>query len=366
MWILWIEGLLGLLYLLMLMLLLRGWKRWPQNVPKSKLPQPPLSVIIAARNEAKNLRTFLPSICEQQYERFEVVLVLDRCEDNSLEVAEFLQKTYSNLRYIQIEELPDNWSGKKFALQRGIQSSKFDHLVFTDADCRAVSGWLDELGSTFAFGSEIILGLGMYRKGKGWLNRFIRFETWYAGLQYIGWAGWNLPYMAVGRNLAYKKSVYQEHAGFEAFKESLSGDDDLFVNQYGRLHRLGVVTNTRSRTYSEAKRSFKEWVSQKSRHLSASHAYSWGSRMRLGLFHFSHQWHYLIAIGCMLMGIGGWLPLSLLLGRIVISWLLLFRHICQFGHKDLAYTYLALDLFFFLYNLFIVPFGLIKKPSWTK
>ncbi len=356
----------GVTYLTIQVLLALGWEKWRRGSYLQEEELPPISIIVAARNEAKNLLRFLPTLLEQNYQTYEVLLVLDRCEDDSLAIAKKFTKDYLQFRYLSIDDLPPSWTGKKHALDRGIKEARFPYLIFTDADCWVAPEWLSRMGKAFAEGGEIILGIGRYQRRKGWLNRFIRYETFFAAFQYIGWAGWKLPYMGVGRNMGYRREVYEKNAGFLAFKYSLSGDDDLFVNAYGQFHELRVVLDKKGHTFSEAEDNFLDWFRQKNRHVSASQHYSLKSKALLGIFHLSHALSY-VGIGLSLVeGENNWLTLSLWAGRIGISWALVFRQICQFGDKDLLYTYPALDLFFFLYNLFVVPIGLLKKPTWRK
>jgi hypothetical protein len=63
------------------------------------------------------------------------------------------------------------------------------------------------------------------------LNRFIRFETVYSAVQYLSFALNGSPYMGVGRNLIYHKSLFAEANGFKSHEKIASGDDDLFINQ---------------------------------------------------------------------------------------------------------------------------------------
>ena len=103
-----------------------------------------LSVIIPARNEANNIENLLLDLQKQQYSDFEVIVVDDHSEDNTLEVVE---------RFIQSNPwcrlLSNLHSGKKAALTLGIESAKGSIIVTTDADCRISSGWLSALKRYF-------------------------------------------------------------------------------------------------------------------------------------------------------------------------------------------------------------------------
>jgi cellulose synthase/poly-beta-1,6-N-acetylglucosamine synthase-like glycosyltransferase len=363
----YVLALLGsLLYLALLFWMGRGWK-------KSKLPfpepacYPPLSVVMAAHNEATHLRRFLPSILSQPYPDFEVVVALDRCDDESeVVLSELAGKVSVPLRWIRITETPAGWAPKKWALSQAIEGSRHDCLALTDADCAAEPQWLQGIGRAFATGKEVVLGVGKYYAYPGWLNRFIRFETFYAALQYIGLAGQGHPYMGVGRNLAYRKEVYERAGGFSAIRSSLSGDDDLFVNAYAQSQATANMIAPQTVTYSEPERNFGSWKRQKVRHISASANYRLKSKLLLGSFHLAHMasWGGLLLFWT--MNGNFWAGLFLFAGRMMGSWYIFGKVNEVFRERNLLSWFPILDFLFFVYNLSMVPLGLIAKPEWKR
>lgn len=110
----------------------------------------PVSILICAKNEAKNLKQFLPSVLNQSYSNFEVVLINDASIDNTLEVMESFAKTHNNIKIVNVENNEAFWANKKYALTLGIKAAKYDHLLFTDADCKVISNnWISEITSHF-------------------------------------------------------------------------------------------------------------------------------------------------------------------------------------------------------------------------
>ena len=97
------------------------------------------------------------------------------------------------------------------------------------------------------------------------MNRFIRFETILTALQYFsfGWLG--NPYMGVGRNLAYRKSLFLEEKGFNNFLHVTGGDDDLFVNMHARGRNTRLEIAPESQVFSEPKRTWRAYYDLKIR-----------------------------------------------------------------------------------------------------
>jgi cellulose synthase/poly-beta-1,6-N-acetylglucosamine synthase-like glycosyltransferase len=234
----------------------------------------PLSVIICARNESGNLSDNLPSILNQKHSNFEVIVVNDASNDDTEDVLYNLRKKHSKLKFTSIFDNKDFSHGKKLAVTVGIKAAKNEHLVFTDADCKPSSDlWLQKIQKHFSEEKSIVLGYGAYRKEKGLLNNFIRHETFFTGMQYLSFALAGIPYMGVGRNMAYKKELFFRHKGFSSHYHLLSGDDDLFVNEAATKKNAAVEIDHQSITYSEAKKTLSGWFKQKRRHYSTSSLY---------------------------------------------------------------------------------------------
>lgn len=236
---------------------------------------PPVSVIIAARNEAENLKQFLPKILSQDYPDFEVIVVDDCSLDDSRELLAEMQKTHDNLT---ISWVPDNAvqrRGKKLALSIGIKAAKNKWLLFTDADCYPASkNWIRSMANYMNESYDFVLGYGGYKREKSLLNQLIRFDTLKIAIRYAGYAKLGQAYMGVGRNLAYRKSLWVEKRGFAGFFHLASGDDDLFVNAYAKSKRTAICFSAEGKTESLPAASFSEWKDQKSRHLSTSRYYA--------------------------------------------------------------------------------------------
>ena len=240
------------------------------NKKQINIPTKPVSVIISAKNEANNLKKFLPKILSQKYTEFEIIVINDASEDNTLEVLNKFAINNSNLKIVNIKKS----IGKKNALTKGIETSKNNYLLITDADCYPVSeNWISEIMQTFEDKTEVVLAYGAYEQQKGFLNKLICFDTLFIAIKYISYALAGIPYMGVGRNLAYKKDVFIKNKGFNSHKHILSGDDDLFVQEVANKKNTSVVISKESYTKSIPKKTWKEFFTQKRRHLTTGVKY---------------------------------------------------------------------------------------------
>lgn len=233
-----------------------------------------VSVVIAARNEYHHLVKNLQAILEQDYPSFEVVLVNDASDDETEEYLKELVLKYKHLNVVKIQSNLNFFRGKKFPLGLGIKAAKNEWLLLTDADC-CPNGphWIREMQKHFTNKTEVVLGYGAYTQAKGLLNKMIRWETVHTAMQYFSFALAGRPYMGVGRNLAYRKSLFNKGKGFLAHYHVASGDDDLFVNQNATRANTTICLAPESFTTSAPARSFSEWTRQKRRHLTTGKYY---------------------------------------------------------------------------------------------
>jgi poly-beta-1,6-N-acetyl-D-glucosamine synthase len=243
----------------------------PSGIETTKQP---VSIIICARNEAENLKKFLPAVLEQDYPDYEVIVVNDCSEDNSYLILGNFLIQYPHLRISTVNKDPKFTHNKKFAQFIGIKAAKNDILLFTDADCQPESDkWLGNMTSHFNGKIYFVLGYGGYMQEKGLLNKYVRYDCLSIAMQYLGMAIRGIPYMGVGRNLAYRRSLFFSNNGYGAHNHLISGDDDLFVNSNASKTNTTVEFRKGSHTRSVSSSGMKEWMIQKKRHLTTAPYY---------------------------------------------------------------------------------------------
>jgi chlorobactene glucosyltransferase len=110
---------------------------------------------VPARNEERSIRSCVDSICASDYPNFEVIVVDDRSEDGTLEMAREIKRNRAvRVAAIEGHPLPDGWMGKPWACAQGAREATGDLLLFTDADTvhapellgRAVAGMAEDEG----------------------------------------------------------------------------------------------------------------------------------------------------------------------------------------------------------------------------
>lgn len=234
----------------------------------------PVSVIICAKNEAENIEKFLPLVLNQDFPEFEVIVVNDCSMDETEMLLAQMKQKYSRLKFTTIVEDEKFKHGKKLAVTVGIKSAKYNNIVLIDADCYPESNqWLLSMQQGFGWGKEIVLGYGGFEDCKGFLNKFIRYDAMFIAITYLSFAKAHLPYMGIGRNMAYKKPLFFKNKGFASHYELNSGDDDLFINETATSKNTVIILDKNSIVRTLPKTSFRDLYLQKKRHLTTSDRY---------------------------------------------------------------------------------------------
>ncbi len=320
---------------------------------------PPISVVVAARNEEQNLVNNLPLILNQNYPNFEVIVVNDRSWDESLDVLLAFEQQYEHLRIVDIPDVGKDGYAKKMALTLGIKAAQHDRLLFTDADCIPTSkNWIQSMAQGFSNNKMLVLGAGPYQYRKGFLNKLIRYDAIIIAIQYLAYAKAKIPYMGVGRNLGYTKELYDSVRGFKSHYHIPSGDDDLFVNEASNRKNTSVIFHEEAITLSTPKDSYQAWKEQKSRHFTTGNRYQRYQLFLLALFPISTGIFYISAGVLALLNFFPLYILAVVSFKMLIQMLTFSRPFKIMGSKNLIFMAPFLELIF----LFLTP-SLISKSK---
>ncbi|MBS1754039.1 MAG: glycosyltransferase [Ferruginibacter sp.] len=351
--------LIQLFYYLFFFIRLAVYKPKPRRTSQTH----PVSVIICARDEAANLAKNLPGALVQQYRTtHEVIVVDDNSYDDSKYLLEEYQKIYKQLHFVQLKQEAKLIPGKKFPLSVGIKTAKYEIVLLTDADCVPASEfWIDKMQQVYDDDTEIVLGYGAFHKKKGLLNKLIRWETFHTAMQYFSYALAGKPYMGVGRNLSYKKTIFYRHKGFSAHNNIPSGDDDLFINMAATKTNTKINIDKDAFTLSDAPKTWKSWIRQKNRHYSTGKYYKPLHKFLLGLYTLSHFLFYpLLAVSLIFFN---WQMVLIVFGtRFLVQAIILYPCMKKLDEQKMYPWFLIIDIWMFFYYL-IFAAAVFKKPK---
>ena len=202
-------------------------------------PLPGISVIIVACNQDIQLRENLPAILEQDYPKFEVIVVNDNSNDETCDVLQQMQSRYPHLRTTFTPETTRRISHRKLALTLGIKGARHEWLAFADIDSRPVSNqWLRSMTAHLVAADDrlisdvdTVFGYTGLEKSKGLGAALRRFDVMLTGMRLLGLGIRHKAHMALGSNLIYRRSIFFDNKGYSAHLDLERGEDDIFVNE---------------------------------------------------------------------------------------------------------------------------------------
>ncbi|MCU0460927.1 MAG: glycosyltransferase [Bacteroidales bacterium] len=258
-------------YLYILIRIYAGLVRIKSFKPQST-PDISVSVIVACRNEEKNITSLLSGIASQDYnpDKLELIIIDDNSTDSTFNIA----SDYGGIRNLKVIKNPG--TGKKIAIKSGIGVGSGELVVTTDADCRPGKNWLKTIVSYYSENKpDMIIGPVALKGDRGFFQRFQELE--FLSLQGVtaGTAAIGDPVMCNGANLAYTKEAYKNHS-LDLHEDKVSGDDifllhNLKENKSSKIIWLestdALVTTCTSETWSS-------FISQRARWISKAGSYS--------------------------------------------------------------------------------------------
>lgn len=232
---------------------------------------PFVSVIVAARNEAHRIPPLLDDLAAQDYPAYEVLIVDDRSTDATAEIVRAAADVHAGrLRLINQRDVPIGTSPKKMALQKGIEASRGELLLLTDADCRVRPGWITETVRYFEPDVAMVLGYSELTvdRGSSLFERVQAFEFLTLVAMMAASANLSYPLGASGQNIAFRRSAFYAVGGYKSVMHRIAGDDMLMLQLIKRTPGVGRIvyadhTGARNRTYPE--RTWRAFRNQRAR-----------------------------------------------------------------------------------------------------
>ena len=326
--------------------------------------QPNVSVIVAARNEEKNIGNCLASLVKLDYpaDKVEIVIVDDGSTDRTPSIVQDHVQRYKHVKLVSTQSEAGNLRGKANALSQGIAHSKGEILMFTDADCTVPETWLKETISYYTEEVGVVAGFTLLRSKK-------TFEA----IQTIDWfflfgvaasaAGWNIPLTGVGNNLSVRRSAYDSVGGYRSLPFSVT-EDYALVQAVWQMTKLRVryPLNPKTLVQSMPCASWRELYRQRQR---------WGvgglemvfRGFLLMAVHFAM--HLSILVGLFLASPP--ILLAAVAGKLFADLLFLWKPIRTFKKYELLQYFFLFELFYSIYEL-LIPFValLSKKVVWKE
>ena len=370
-----------LAYLALLLYYRKSWVSMTEYSSSEKVTEnelPFVSIIIAARNEEKNIGECIQSLIKQTYpvNKYEVIVTDDHSTDNTVSIIKSFKK--ENIKVIRLADFIENKtlnSYKKKSIETALKFSEGTLIVTTDADCIAPKKWLETLVSFYKEKNPVFVCLPVEyidpKKDDSLLNNiFTIFQSLdFMTLQGITGASVHKKFhsMCNGANLAYEKKVFYEVNGFAGIDEIASGDDMLLMEKIHKIYpdRILFLKSREVIVKTKAAETLQEFFNQRIRWASKSDRYI-DKKITAVLLsvYLLNAWIFILGISSFFSSKIFYLFLISFLTKTIIELLFLYPVARFFNKQKLLWWFLPAQPFHILYTLIVGWLGKFGSYKW--
>mgnify|MGYP004447283599 FL=1 len=205
--------------------------------------KPGVSVIVYAHNQGEALRRNLPSLLDNDYPNFEVIVVDDTSCDNTQDVLTIMEQRNDNIFHTKLTDKVRTMSHRKLALLLGVKAAHNEIILTTKAQCVPVSKiWISKMARNFTSKVDFVIGPMVFEGRLGLNSRFCQYDLFQrmvnmfgVTMSYCAFSGWS-------DNMAFRKHLLFEdnNKAFSGHLHIHPGEDDLFINAVAKHARVAV------------------------------------------------------------------------------------------------------------------------------
>ncbi len=252
-------------------------KKGKNNIREDMLPN--VSIVVSAHNEESTLPNLIESINNQDYphKKIQLIVVNDRSKDKTFLILDKLSKVYHNLTVFNINETPIGWAPKKWALSKAVEEAKSDIILQTDADCIPNHNWVKKMVCCF---QDPMIGFvsgpaPLTNKSSGLLDKMFELDSLAQDSFSASGLSKGLVFSCTGRNIAFKKEVYEKISGYSEIQNYISGDDDLLMQKVHSLtnSKIHFISDPLAVVESSPPQSINQFINQRLRFASKGLSY---------------------------------------------------------------------------------------------
>lgn len=322
-----------------------------------------ISIVVACRNEERNLPHLLSHIAGQDYSSnsYELILADDNSTDSTFKIA----SEFQGIKNIKV--LKSSSRGKKMAVAEGVIASSGNIIVTTDADCTMNPGWLRTISSFWnSCKPDLVSAPVDLPRSKGFFQGFQEIE--FLSLQGItaGSAAAGNPVMCNGANMIFTRDAFLKSS--EDLHPELVSGDDIFLLQSirSRSGKISWLESIDAMVTTGSSGTLKDYLKQRARWISKAGAYRDNYIKVLAIVTF-----VTILLQLTLLAAGFFNPvfflvfLAVFVIKSVPDMLILYNRMIFHKKKNLLWFFVPAQLIYPFYVLSVVIFWFFTRSEYS-
>jgi cellulose synthase/poly-beta-1,6-N-acetylglucosamine synthase-like glycosyltransferase len=368
-------------YVWLILFYRKSWRQIPDFKIANRLKEnesPFISIIIAARNEEKNIGACIQSILNQTYSqhKFEIIVTDDHSTDNTVSIIHSFGN--ENITVLHLSDFIENEqinSYKKKSIDTALQFATGELIVTTDADCTAPEKWLETLAAFYKEKSPVFVALPVKFSDPLATDSFLKklfniFQSLdFMSLQGITGASVSkkIHAMCNGANLAYEKDVFFEVGGFEGIDELASGDDMLLMHKIQKKypHEIMFLKSKDVIVSTQPAETLREFINQRIRWASKADRYTDRKITAvLLLVYLLNAWLLILGLSSFFYVKAFYIFLAAVIIKTLVELLFLYPVACFFKKQKQLWWFLPAQPFHILYTVIAGWLGKFGSYQW--
>ena len=275
---------LVVIYIGLIVIFTVGWRRIPnfqsRLIKKNDIK---VSIVIACKNEEKNLPRLIQALRNQTYTDFELIIVNDHSTDRTQEILESQIAEFDEYKVLSAIK-----SGKKNAIAQGITEALGELIITTDADCFFEQEWVETIVNFYLqTNPDLVICPVKITENSSFFSKLQALEFTSLIASGAGIAGFGMPVMCNAANMAFSKKAWLDSKN-DLHNEEPSGDDVfLLLSIKKRKGNILFLKSEKAMAYTQAKPTLTAFFNQRSRWAGKSKFYTDWQIISLGLIIFT-------------------------------------------------------------------------------
>ena len=218
------------IYFVIMSVLISGMLRLRKSVPADAQRLGPVTVLVTARNEVRDVPRCIASLVALDYPRelLQVILVDDLSDDGTGELIDAAAAAHPYIVAVHSRDLPaSGLEAKARGIAHGFDRATGEWVLITDADAAVHPQWIRHLLGRVEARTGVVGG-ALVVEAEGFVGIVERVSWAFVQAFSLGMAGWDVPFVVLGPNMAVRRAVYERAGGLRAAKFRVAEDLALF------------------------------------------------------------------------------------------------------------------------------------------
>ena len=201
-----------------------------------------VTIMLSLRNEEERIREMMTKFTELPFEDYQVMVINEVSEDNTLEILNVLAETNPRIKVTSLSQ--ETRFMEKQAINIGLKGAQSPWIVQLPPTTGSISQeWLTKLTGLLDKDTDAVIGYTNVERNKGFRNLLCRMERFHQFMLSGSWILAGMPFVFSENNVLFNKSMYFDTLGFRQKLNRNFANLELIFNENFKPNRIKVSTH---------------------------------------------------------------------------------------------------------------------------